>query len=307
MPRKSADQETKEVKKDEVKVEESKNEVAVKQDAAPAVQEEDYGDFDLTELGFETEELEDLTGLETINANDIRVPYGKLYAKAATNREVGDIELPDGTVIKGKDGEVLEGLSILKIQPVRVYFPEKFNKNNTFICRSLDGKVGAPDGKYAGNPCATCEFAKYPEDGGASPCREQMLLLCTLEDGTLFHLLVSGIGVREFKKTFMSVEMTRGLRIVKKKLKANVLGALNLTMGVEMEDTEYGPFPRPAFKVVKEQPMVPKERLRMNLEAFSSYKDFEEEAVASAATFAQHEQGEHDPEGEAQGPNNEMF
>lgn len=263
--------------------------------------------YDLEELGFDIDELDDLSGIDSINSSDIRVPYAKLYAKVATGRKLGDIELPDGTIIHAGDGEVLKGLSILKIQPVRVYFPQPFKKNNTFICRSFDGKVGAPDGKHPGAACANCEFSKYPEDGGASPCREQMLLLCTVEDGTMFYLLVSGIGVGEFKKSFMSVEMMKGLRAVKKQLKKSVLAALNLTVSVEMQETEFGSFPKPVFRVDREKPLVDMDRLRLNLEAYSGYKEFEDEAVATAATFAQTEQGEHVEATEGTGGQNDAM
>lgn len=281
----------------------NENEVAVSENQLANVNEE----YDLSDLGFEEYELDGLSGIDTINASDIRVPYAKLHAKASTGREVGDIELVDGTIIAGKSGEILSNLSILKIQSVRVYFPESFKKSNTFICRSFDNKVGAPDGKYAGTPCATCEFSKFPEDGGSSPCREQVLLLCTLPDGVMFHLLVSGIGVSEFKRGFMSVEMMKGLRIVKRKLKRQILAALNLDMSVEMQDTDFGPFPKPVFRVNKEKPMVSNERLKMNLEAYGSYKEFEDEAVATAATFAQTEQGDQESAQGEPGVNSEMF
>jgi hypothetical protein len=265
-------------------------------------------DYDLGALGFDLDELDGLSGIESINASDIRVPYGKMYSKIAPGRDLGDIELPDGTIIKGNAGEVLKGLSILKIQSVRVLFPQPFKKSNTYTCRSLDGKYGANETQsaYAGRACESCEFSKFPEGGGASPCREQILLTCTLQDGTLFHLLAAGISVSEFKKGFMSVEMMKGLALVKKKLKRPILGALNVIASVEMQNTDYGPFPKLVFKVDKEQPLVSIGRLTANLEAYSSYKEFEQENVATATTFAQTEQGEHDVEG-ATGANADMF
>lgn len=284
--------------------EEVKNEVAVKETTDLAAVANEYN---LDELGFELDELDELSGIESINASDIRVPYGKFYAKIATDRAVGDIELPDGQILNLLNGGVLEGISILKIQPVRVYFPQPYKKNNTFICRSFDSKVGAPDGEYAGHDCASCEFSKYPVDGGSSPCREQQLLLCTLADGTMFYILVSGLSVGEFKRGFMSVEMMKGLRAVKKQLKRSVLAALNITATAEMVNTDNGPFPKLIFRVDKEKPLVSKDRLVANLEAYSGYKEFEEEAVATAATFAQHEQGEHDAAEGSTGQNAEMF
>lgn len=276
--------------------------------AVTPTNEEDYDYSDL-DLGFDAEELDDLTGLEAINASDIRVPYGKLHAKVSEGRSVGDIELPDGTIIKGTDGGILQGLSILKIQTVRVFFPQPFKPTNTFVCRSLDGKTGAQDGQseYAGHICADCEFSKFPEEGGSSPCREQILLLCTLADGTLFYLLVSGIGVGEFKRTFMSVEMMKGLALVKKAIKRSILAALNINVTVEMQKTDYGPFPKLVFRVDKERPLVGKERLKANLDSYSSYKEFEQEAVQTAATFAQTEQGEHETDTGSTGQNAEMF
>lgn len=295
-----------------IEKEEVVGEETVEKAETPAVIENelvtnDDEEYDLSSLGLDEFELDGLSGLDTINASDIRVPYAKMYSKATNGREVGDIELVDGTVIKGLQGEVLEGLSILKVQSVRVYFPETFKKSNTFICRSFDNKVGAPDGKYAGTPCATCEFSKFPEGGGSSPCREQVLLLCTLPDGVMFHFLVSGIGVGEFKRTFLSVEMMKGLRIVKRKLKRQILAALNLSMSVEMQETDFGQFPKPVIRVNKENPMVSNERLGLNIESYASYKEFEDEAVASAATFAQTEQGEHEQSEADTGVNAQMF
>jgi hypothetical protein len=133
-----------------------------------------------------------------------------------------------------------------------------------------------------------------------------MLLLCTLADGTMFYTLVAGIGVSEFKKSFMSVEMMKGLTLVKKQLKRSVLGALNINISVQSQETDYGPFHKLIFKIDKEKPLVTVDRLRANLEAYSGYKEFEQEAVATAATFAQTEQGEHEAEG-ATGQNGDMF
>ena len=301
------------VAKEEVKeevVNETANEVAVKEETAPA----EVPAYDLSALGLDMEELEGLTGLDNMNATDFRVPYGKLFSKVTKERKLGDIELPDGTVIHGGEGEVLKGVSILSFQTVRVYFPQPYKAGNTFICRSLDGKKGADEeaSAYSGQPCATCEFSKYPEDGGASPCREQVLLLCTTDEVPMFYLLVSGIGVREFKKSFISVEMLKGLNLSKKalglkKTSSGVLAALNLNVNVEMEDTDNGPFPKMIFRLDRDNPIVGKERFMSNIDSFSSYKTFEKEAVESAATYARTEQSENAEEAQAAGQNGNMF
>jgi hypothetical protein len=292
---------------EEVVQEVVQNEVAV-QDTAVAENDDIPDGYDFSDLGFDADELDTLTGLDTINSSDIRVPFGKFWAVTKDGRTAGDIELPDGTIISGGSGGVLEGLCILKPQTVRVYFPQPYKPTNKFICRSLDGSNAAQEeaSEYAGRACAGCEFAVYPEGGGSSPCREQVLLLCTLADGTLFHLLVSGIGVGDWKKQFLSVEMMKGLALVKKKLKKGILAALNIKVSIGEKDTDYGKKPVIQFRVDKEQPLVTLDRLKANLDAYSSYKEFEQEAVESAATFAQHEQTEYKEE-EATGQNGQMF
>lgn len=266
-------------------------------------------ELDFEGLGYDLDELDGLSGFESINSSDIRVPFGKFWAVTKDGRTAGDIELPDGTIIHGGQGEVLEGLSILKPQTVRVMFPQPYKPTNTYICRSLDGKKGAEDGKYANTPCANCEFSVYPEDGGASPCREQILLLCTLEDNTLFHLLVSGMSVRDWKKQFLSVEMMKNMALVKKALKGKaVLAALNITVGVGEEKTkDFGMKPVIQFRVDKDQPLNSMARIKANLDAYSSYKEFEQEAVETAATFAQTEQTEYKDQDEVAGENAGIF
>jgi hypothetical protein len=258
--------------------------------------------LDLSELGFSDEEIKALTGLDAIDSSEIRIPYATLISKATRDNELGDIVFPDGRVLKGYQGEIAEGISVLSIQPVRVYFPQPFNPNNGFICRSLDGKVGAPDGAYPGQACATCEFSQYPEAGGSSPCRDQRLLLCTNADGSLFHLQVGGVGVGVWK-TFMSAQVFHLLPKAK-----NLLGALNISFGVKKMDTNFGPFPAIDFRIDPKKPFHPVSRLKSNLNSLKSYKEFENFHVSTAAdqTRVQMAVGEADSEA-ATGPNNGMF
>lgn len=290
-------------------VEETQNELAVPDDTQVAVAGSDIpDDFDFESLGFDADELDGLSGLESINASDIRVPFGKFWAVTKDGFEAGDIQLPDGSVIKGSQGEILKGLSILKPATVRVYFPSPYKPSNTFICRSLDGKTGATDGKFAGTACSSCEFSQYPEEG-APPCREQILLLCTLADGTLFHLLVSGMSVGNWKRQFLSVEMMKNMSLVKKAMRGKaVLAALNIEASIGETKTDYGVKPILEFKVNKEKPLHDFNRIKENLEAYSNYKTFETEAIESAAKFAQTEQTEYTDQDEAtNGENAGMF
>lgn len=289
-------------------IEEAVNEIAVAETSLEASAMPD--DFDFDSMGFSDEELDGLTGLEGINASDIRVPYGKFWAVTKDGRIAGDLELPDGTVLKLQNGEVLKRLAILKAQTVRVMFPEPYRPANTYICRSLDGTHGADEetSEYAGRACASCEFSKYPEDGGAPKCREQILLLCTLDDSSMFHILVSGLSVGDWKKKFLSVEMMKHMAAVKKAMKGRgVMGALNIEASYgETKTEDFGMKPVIQFRVNKEQPLHPWPRIKANLDAFIAYKEFEKEAVETASTFARTEQSEYAEDGIG-GENANMF
>lgn len=305
-----------EVKQEEVVKEETTEEtgVVVQQTEAAMI-----NNADDEELEFSLDELDELDGLDGLRPGDFRVPYAKLFQKRKTvdgkTLDLGDILLPNGDIIYGiKEGQTLDEVCVLKSQTVRVYFPEKYVAGDTtVICRSRDAVVGAPDGEYAGQECASCEFAKFPEGGGASPCREQKLLLCTLPDGTLFHYLVSGVGVKEFRDQFLSTELQKGLRITQKKYKnkRGVMAALNLSMSIKEKDTPNGPVAVPVFTMMDPE-TVSNARLNSNLAAYKSYKTFEEEAIDTAATFASQQQEdtpERSEEDEAvkNSVNNKMF
>ncbi|MED4068746.1 hypothetical protein [Priestia megaterium] len=295
--------------KQEEQQEEEKNEVAAVDNQVATIEdeddddEEDYDEDDYSNLGFN---LEELSGLDDLDVSKIQVPYAKFYRKPAPGFKPGDIELVDGTVIHGGDGEILENLCILTTQEVRVYFPEKYNKNNTFICRSLDGKVGAPDGEYAGRKCSECPFSKFPEGGGSSPCRGQELVLCTLPNGDMFWLHVSGISVKPFNKVFRSVEMMRGFRKCKRKLGYETLSALNIYATVEFEETDNGPFPKMIFRVSRKKPIVPRSRLIDNLEMLDNYQTFKKQHITEAANSLQDEDDRAES-GATPGKNDAMF
>lgn len=289
-------------------VEETSTEVAIKEAEVVAAFGGE-GEFDFDSLGFDMDELDGLSGLEGINAADIRIQYGKWWPVTKDGKTAGDLELPDGTILHLAQGEVLKGVSLLKPQTVRVMFPQPYRPTNTFTCRSLDGKTGAADGEYAGRTCADCEFSKYPEGGGSSPCREQILLLLTLEDNSMFHLLVSGLSVGDYKRQFLSIEMMKYMSAVKKAMRGKgVLAALNLTASYgEVKTQDYGMKPVLQLRVDKDQPVNAFPRIKANLDAYSSYREFEKEAIETAATFARGEQTEYVEEETATGPNNGMF
>lgn len=255
-------------------------------------------DMSLAEMGLDIDDFDDVSGTEHLDSSDMSIPYAKLYSKRQNGYEVGNFVLPDGQVIDGKDGEELTDISILSIRKTRVMFPENYKAGNTFICRSFNNIEGAPDGAYPGQPCATCEFSKFPEGGGAPPCSMQYLLLCTSKNVKLFHVIISGIGVSEFKKKFASTEMQRGLSAVRKALgvkdpKFRFIGGVNINMKVGEKDTEYGPFPYLHFYVNRDQPVVDAETFQENREAAKMYKDFEEDSLKAAAhhTASQEDMG----------------
>lgn len=251
-----------------------KNEVAKKEEAEVAIS--DFSLDFLTDYGFSNEELESLTGMENVDSSDIAIPYATLMSKDGTEFKKGDLVLPGGKVIHGWDGEFLENVSILNIQPVRVYFPSPFKPTNSFVCRSLDGKVGAPGTEYEGRACATCEFAQYPEEGGASPCRDQRLLLCATED-SVFQIIVAGVGMKVFR-SFMTQQLLTTLPKVK-----NLWLALNLRLSVSTVETDFGPFPALNFELDSKNPINSNDLIINRLELLKSYKEFAIEHFDSAA------------------------
>ena len=282
-----------------VKKEAVENEVAVQEEAAFDVST--FAGLDLEDLGFSADELKELSGLENIDSTEISIPYATLISKVTKDNALGDIVFPDGTVIHGANGEMAEEIAVLNIQPVRVMFPTPFSPKNSFTCRSLDGKVGAPDGEYAGRSCDQCEFSKYPEGGGASPCRDQRLLLCTRADGSLFHLQVSGIGMGVWKK-FMSAQVFHLLPKAR-----GILGALNVNIAVKMMDTDFGQFPAMDFKVNTKQPFHNTDRLKTSLTALKSYKEFALDHAKSAANQTRVQMAAGEAEAEGSGQNKELF
>ena len=258
---------------------ETGTEIAATAAAAPPMETSSpFAGLDLSMYGFSDDDLKGLTGLDKINSSEVSIPYAALISKKSRDHNIGDIVFADGKVIKGGDGEVMNGVSILAVQPVRVMFPTPFNPNNSYECRSIDGIKGHVDGKYAGTLCAECEFSKYPEGGGASPCRDQRLLLCTTEEGSLFHLQIGGVGMKVWK-AFLSAQAFHLLPKVKQ-----IFGALKVSMGVKMVDTPaYGEFPTIDFNIDPKDPFVDQHRLLANLNSLKAYKDFEQEHLESAA------------------------
>lgn len=260
----------------------------------------------LEELGYTADDLAELTGMDNLDSSDVIIPYATLINKDGdANNPKGNLILPGGQVIKGfptpdgEAGEYLEGVSILNIQPVRVYFPEKFNANNSYICRSTDGRTGT-DGEYAGRACSECEFAKYPEEGGASPCRDQRLLLCATKD-TVFQLIISGVGMRVFRE-FISQQMMKTLPSVK-----NLWLALNLDLHIKVVETENGKFAAPHFVLNEKSPINDRDTIQEHITLLKSYKEYAVENAATAATAASIQRSAGDDEGEVKGENTNLF
>jgi hypothetical protein len=273
--------------KENVNVEEKVQEVAKQEEAAKEKYEVAAGndlELNLADYGFSADELEDLSGLDELNPTDITIPYATMIKKAKKGYKLGDFEFADGTKVElGVEGASIDNISILQVMNVRVMFPADFDPSNSFTCRSLDGKVGAPGAEYEGRDCSTCEFSKYPEKGGASPCRDQRLLLCAREDGSLFHLQVHGVDIKEWKM-FMSSQVMHLLPLVKKKIGVQMIGALKVSITHVSADTNFGEFPAISFKINPEDAFHEKSTIIRNAEALRSYKEFyQKESLESAA------------------------
>lgn len=259
----------------------------------------------LDDLGFTAEELAEVTGMDNLKASDISIPYATLMSKDSDSYAKGDIVLPNGDVIKGwteegKKAGRIEGITILNIQPVRIMFPSPFKPTNSYICRSIDGEVGAPDGEYAGQACATCEFAQYPEGGGASPCRDQRLLLCATED-QVFQIIVGGVGMKVFRN-FMTQQLLHSLPKVR-----NLWLALNLNLSVSRVETDFGPFPALNFELDKKKPINDGETIKDHIGLLKSYKEFATEHFDSAAQAAGMQMAAGEESGEGSGENTDLF
>jgi hypothetical protein len=296
-------------------VEEKVNEVATQEEAEKKqyeVADQQGGglELDLTAFGFSAEELGGLSGLNELNPTDITIPYASMTKKIKTDYALGDFEFADGTkVALGDEETTIDNISILQVMNVRVMFPDKFKASNSFICRSLDGKVGAKGSEYEGRSCDTCEFSKYPEEGGASPCRDQRLLLCAREDGSMFHLQVHGVDIKEWK-SFLSSQIMHLLPIVKRKLGVEMIGAIKVSISCKMVTTEYGPFPALRFKVDPKDAFFDNDTILRNAQSLSSYNNFyKQESLESAAhqTQANMANGGDVVSEQGEGKNKELF
>lgn len=273
--------------KENVNVEEKVQEVAKQEEVVKEKYEVAAGndlELNLADYGFSADELADLSGLDELNPTDITIPYATMIKKAKKGYKLGDFEFADGTKYElGEEGVSIDNVSILQVMNVRVMFPEKFDAANSFICRSLDGKVGAPGAEYEGRSCEGCEFARYPEAGGASPCRDQRLLLCAREDGSLFHLQVHGVDIKEWK-AFLSSQVMHLLPIVEKKLGAQMIGALKVSITHVEAETKFGEFPAVSFKINPDDAFHNNETIIRNAQSLRSYKKFyQKESLESAA------------------------
>lgn len=240
--------------------------------------------LDLEELGLgglSKEELRSLSGLDAVDSSDISVPYAKMIAKITKDTKgmkIGDFVLPSGKIYSlVEDGEVIPNFSILNVQPIRTYFPQPFKAGSTFICRSFDDKVGAPDGEYAGRSCKKCEFSQFGDDGSAPPCRGQYLLLCSA-NGELFQLILAGINMKPFRK-FLSSQIYSNLGKV-----YNIMGALNLKVTGVLQDTDNGPFPYLSFNIDEANPTKPVNELKESIETLKSYQEFATQHIMDSTT-----------------------
>jgi hypothetical protein len=93
--------------------------------------------------------------------------------------------------LPGPDGEddmvkAIEGV-IVHAQPRRVFFEKSFDEdpNGKPKCYSLDGKVGGPNGEFAGRSCKNCPFAKFGPNNERPQCTQRLELYILQKDALL--------------------------------------------------------------------------------------------------------------------------
>lgn len=93
--------------------------------------------------------------------------------------------------VPGPDGEedmkkMIEGV-IIHAQPRRVFFERSFDEDPSAKpkCYSLDGKVGGPNGEYAGRSCKTCPFAQFGPNNERPQCTQRLELYILQKEALL--------------------------------------------------------------------------------------------------------------------------
>ena len=274
-----------------------KQEVAVKQDT-------DIAMYDLDSLGLDVSDLDidGMSGLEEINSSDISVPMGRLLGKDMGDSDKGDFWLPIGTLgddAKQDEGNdvhpktvKLENVAILGIFKSRVYFEDDYDPSATNVkpdCRSTDGKVAAPDGKFAGRACADCPLSQWV-DGEKAPCTQQYVLYMSVNSGRPFLMNIKGVAYGPFRKEVVPMLMERSNAVGKSiarqnKLKSPVsfpIAGLRLNMWSDTQTTKFGKFPYVRFELNKDKPMFGGEHIQDSRAALESFAEMRDENIGHA-------------------------
>lgn len=275
----------------------TKQEVAVKEESGVAM-------YDLGALGLDVADLDidGMSGLEEINSSDISVPMGRLLGKDMGDTDKGAFWLPLGTLgdgakqDEGNDvhpkGEKLENVAILGIFKSRVFFEDDYDPSATNVkpdCRSTDGKVAAPDGKYAGRNCADCPLSQWI-DGEKAPCTQQYVLYMSVNSGRPFLMNIKGVAYGPFRKEVVPMLMERSNAVGKSIARANKLkspvsfpiAGLRLNMWSDTQTTKFGKFPYVRFELNKDNPMFGGEHIQESRSALESFAEMRDENIGHA-------------------------
>lgn len=152
----------------------------------------------------------DVTGLESVDQTDLKLPKIKLVQMTSEEFTQGGIT-PGyfyNTITKEATPEI--ECILLALGKSRVMWPAQFKRGDKPLCRSFDAKKkteGIGDGD-----CSKCEYAVWPADGTKPPCTQGYIWLGLDKENTPFRISMQGASVAPTKDFLNAIvpKLSRG-------------------------------------------------------------------------------------------------
>ncbi|MEG0728188.1 MAG: hypothetical protein RR420_01060 [Anaerovoracaceae bacterium] len=182
-----------------------------------------------------------VTGLETIDASDIKMPKIKLLQPTSPEVQKSKGKILAGQFYNTVTQAVTDEVEVvfLAIEKTRVMFPTPFKRGEEALCKSYDAVHGQGCGSGV---CAKCDYSNWDKakaDGKNKPDCNMGYVWIGVDAHTNepFRMIMSGAAVAE-TKDFLS------------KLRASGISPYRLivTLGTEEKDTDSGVFYIPVYK-----------------------------------------------------------
>ena len=193
--------------------------------------------FSIDEISQSFQQEGSITGLENLNASDIKMPNFKLLQP--TSREVAESKgkLSPGQFLNSVTGEGVDQLEVvfLAINKTRVRWARPFKRGQDPLCRSFDA-VRSENGAIA---CDTCPYSQWNRGDKGADNRPECNLSYTLvgktdfdnSAPTPFRMIISGASISNAKDFFTTA--------VAKKLP---LYAFRLVLTSKLESNDQGSY-----------------------------------------------------------------